>query len=121
MIVVLPESAGSLACLKFIGKISDGDFTDVAPKLEHIIAEHGSLRLFADLTEFDGWEWIAAWDKAAFGIKHWGDIVRIALTGDNRWEDLSAKIAGRVMPAEVKYFASDERDDALEWVDSPLP
>ena len=37
-------------------------------------------------TLFSGWEWRAAYDDAAFGIKHWNDIERVALIGDARWQ-----------------------------------
>ena len=115
MITILPESEGDLVCLKVSGKLTDADYKDMIPKLEAVIDAHGSIRLFADLSEFDGWEWIAAWDDFAFGIKHWNHITRMALMGTKRWEELSAKIADKIMPADVKFFGVDQRDEAIEW------
>ena len=116
MLTLMPESAGDLVCLKAAGKLTDEEYKDMMPRLEAVIAEHGSLRLYADLTEFDGWDWRAAWDDVAFGIKHWNDDSKIALIGDAAWEDLAAKIADKITPADVRNFAAGETGEALQWV-----
>jgi len=118
MFTTLPDSAGDLVCLKASGRLTDEDYKDMMPRLEAVISKHGSLRLYADLIDFDGWEWRAGWDDLAFGIKHWNDIKRIALIGDANWEQLAAKIADKLSPAEVRYFSDDESESALDWVKS---
>ena len=65
---------------------------------------------------FSGWEWRAAYDDAAFGIKHWNDIERVALIGDARWQALAAKITDRLMHADVRQFPVAERDAAWGWI-----
>ena len=116
MIIILPESQGDLVCLKVSGKLTDADYKGMIPKLEAVIDAHGKIRLFADLSEFNGWEWIAAWDDFAFGIKHWNHISRMALVGEKRWQELSATIADKIMPADVKFFAVENSNEAFEWV-----
>jgi len=116
MLILLPESASDLVCLKAAGKLTDEDCKGMTPRLEAVIAEHGSLRLYADLTEFDGWDWRAAWDDVAFGIKHWNDISKIALIGDAAWENLAAKITDKITSADVRKFAADQADEALDWI-----
>jgi hypothetical protein len=118
MFTILPESAGDLVCLKAAGRLTDEDYQDLMPRLEAVIAEHGSLRLLADLTEFEGWQWRAAWDDLAFGIKHWNQVSKIAIVGDASWEHLAAKIAGKLMPAEVRSFPADQAGAALDWIRS---
>jgi hypothetical protein len=116
MFQILPESAGPLVCIKVTGKLTDPDYERFIPAMEAVIAAHGKIRLYADLEDFEGWEWHAAWDDFAFGIKHWNDIERMALVGTKRWEDLAAKIADRLMPAEVRFFPVDDKAAALAWV-----
>ena len=116
MLMLLPESAGALVCLKGVGKLTDEDFRDMMPRLEAVIAAHGRLRLLADLTEFGGWDWRAAWDDAAFGIKHWNKVTKIALVGDSSWENLAARIAGKLVPADVRKFPAGQAGEALDWI-----
>lgn len=52
MFLILPESAGKLAALKAIGKLTDEDYKAVVPQLEEVITAQGALRLLADLEEF---------------------------------------------------------------------
>ena len=118
MIVVLSETSGDVVGLKAVGKLSDADYENLIPRIESILAEEGKIKLLVDLTEFEGWEWQAAWDDVAFGIKHWNDITKMAVIGDARWEALVAKIADKLMSAEVKQFPSAETDDAWAWVKS---
>lgn len=116
MFQILPESSGNLVCIKAVGKLTDADYRALIPPLEAIMVEHGSFKLFADLEEFDGWEWLAAWDDFAFGLKHWNNIEKIALIGTARWEELAAKIADKLMPSEVRFFPLAERANALTWI-----
>ena len=116
MFVSLPESSGDLACFKAIGKLTSEDYRSLMDKFHAILDEHGTLRLYADLEEFDGWEWQAAWDKVAFGVKHWDQILMIAVVGTKRWEYLSTQIAQKVIKADVRYFTIDEKEQALDWV-----
>ena len=116
MITILPETDGPLIALKAIGKLTDADYEDAVPKMEAIITREGKVKLIADLTEFEGWEWVAAWDDFAFGIKHWNDIDKMAFIGDKRWEELCAKVSDKLMHAEVKLFHSDDADAAWTWI-----
>ena len=116
MLMLLPESAGDLVCLKGLGKLTDEDLKDMMPRLEAVIAAHNGLRLLADLTEFDGWDWRAGWDNVAFGIKHWDKVTKIALIDDSSWENLAANIADKLSPADVRKFSSAEAGNALDWI-----
>lgn len=116
MLVILPESSGKVVGVKAVGKLTDADYESFVPQVEAIIGDQGKIKLFMDLTEFEGWEWQAAWDDFAFGIKHWNDIEKMAVVGDARWEELCAKISDKLMPAEVKQFPSSETDAAWTWV-----
>lgn len=116
MLQLLPETSGNVVAFKAIGKISDEDFQNILPTFEAAMTDGSGLKLLADLEHFDGWEWQAAYDKTAFGIKHWGDIQKIAILGETQWEVLSAKIADRVMQAEVRQFPLTDRDAAVTWI-----
>ena len=118
MLVFLPESDGDLACVKIIGKLTAEDYQSLMDMFHGILNRHGALRLYANLEEFDGWEWQASWDKVAFGIKHWGKIMQIAMVGTDRWAHLGAQLAGNIKTADVRYFEATDSAQALAWVQS---
>ncbi len=118
MLIILPESAGKTVGVKAVGKLTDADYETFVPQVEAILAREGKLKLLMDLTEFEGWEWQAAWDDFAFGLKHWNDIEKMAIVGDARWEELTAKIGDKLMSADVKQFPSAEIEAAWTWVKS---
>ena len=116
MLVFLPESDGDLACVKIIGKLTAEDYQSLMDMFHGILNRHGTLRLYANLEKFDGWEWQASWDKVAFGIKHWGKIMQIAMVGTDRWAHLGAQLAGNIKTADVRYFEATDSAQALAWV-----
>ena len=118
MLVFLPESDGDLACVKIIGKLTAEDYQSLMDMFHGILNCHGALRLYANLEEFEGWEWQASWDKVAFGIKHWGKIMQIAMVGTDRWAHLGAQLAGNIKTADVRYFEGTDSAQALAWVQS---
>ena len=113
MFVWLPESKGTLVSLKLVGRFTEADVEHTLPKLIHVIESEGTLRLVADLTDFDGWEWRAAWDENAFGQKYWKDVRKIALLGTLGWAILVARLAVAIPNAEVRVF--EDHDKAMFW------
>ena len=116
MIQILPESIASLICIKISGKLTDADYKNFIPRVESIINEFGSIRLYVDIIDMAGWEWRVAWDDFAFGIKHWNNFTKLALVGEKRWEKLSAQVADKINKAEVRFFDKEETVKALIWI-----
>ena len=121
MFIWMPESGGPLVSLKLVGRLTDADYLDTLPMLVDIAEREGALRVVADLSEFDGWEWQASYDKAAFGINHWDKVKRIALVGTLGWATLAARIAATVTTAGVRIFDAGKYEDALAWARSDEP
>lgn len=121
MFIWMPESKGPLVSLKLVGRLTDADYLDTLPMLVDIAEREGALRVVADLSEFDGWEWQASYDKAAFGINHWDKVRRIALVGTLGWATLAARIAVTVATAGVRIFDAGKYEDALAWARSDEP
>lgn len=116
MFEFLPETHGRFVAIKASGRLTDEDYRSFAPKLEALIREHGPIRLLVDLTAFEGWTAHAAWDDFTFGLRHRRDFERIALVGDKKWEGLAARMARAVMKAEVRRFATRDRQIAWDYI-----
>ena len=118
MFEILPESHGNRIALKASGKLTHADYQNLTPLLESQIAESGPLSALMDIEDFDGMELRAAWDDFVLGITHMGDIKRIALVGDRKWEEIGARVADRLIKAEIRFFDVSQRDAAWDWIEA---
>lgn len=110
------EGAGKVYMLRCEGTLTDADYKELEPKLDAAIARHGTIRMLADITGWDGMEVKAVWDDFVLGIRHWNDFERIAVVGDEGWQDLMTKAADMVTRGEMRYFDASRRDEALAWL-----
>lgn len=118
MIEEMPESEGNVIVLRAASKLTDEDYKKVLiPRLEAIIQEHGKARLLLDMgDEFHGWEPAAMWDDARFGLQHRNDFTKMGVIGGPKWVEWALKIGSLVIDGEIRSFAPEEREQALEWV-----
>ena len=102
--------------LKAIGKLTHEDYQIINPMLDSTLQGIGQprVKVLVDGTELDGWEARAMWDDLKLGLKHGSEFVKIAIYGNRRWQELSAKIGSWFMSGEVRYF--DNLAEALLWL-----
>ncbi|MBT7942120.1 MAG: STAS/SEC14 domain-containing protein [Alphaproteobacteria bacterium] len=118
MFEVYPESRGRRFFIRASGTLTDDDYKELTPRLEKAIADFGRLRLFFDMEDMEGWEVEAAFDDFAFGLQHWNDLERVAMVGDRRWEEVSAKVFNALNKGDIRFFDTDHRDTAHDWIEN---
>lgn len=101
---------------KAIGMLTHNDYEVMVPMIESALdgIPHPDVDALIDMSELEGWEARAAWDDFRFGLKHRGDFKRVAIIGNNRWDELVAKLSGWFISGDVKYF--EDHDSACEWL-----
>jgi len=110
------EAAGDLVEIHVSGKLTHDSYADLVPFVEERIREHGKLRMLVVLTDFKGWTAGALWDDIKFDVKHFGDIRRLALVGETRWQQGMAVFCKPFTTARVQYFPTEELDKARDWL-----
>ena len=70
-------------------RISDGDSTCV--RFEGVMDE-----------SFEGWELMAMWDDAKFGLQHRNDLGKVAVVGGPTWVKWGAKVGKLLVGCEVR-------------------
>lgn len=78
----------SAGALKIIvpEKLEAGDFQQLAPQIDSLIRERGTIRLLIDATRFAGWENMEALEKHVGFIKdHQQKVERIAVITAHDW------------------------------------
>ena len=102
--------------LKAIGKLTHEDYETITPMIDSALNGVNSpiIKVYIDGTELDGWEPRAAWDDFKLGLKHGSEMEKVAIVGNKRWQELSAKLGSWFVGGEVKFF--EQPDDALAWL-----
>ena len=102
--------------LKAIGKLSHADYLKINPMIDGALegVKDPEIKAFIDGSELQGWELRAAWDDFKLGLKHGNEFSKIAIFGNKKWQEYSAKIGTWFISGEVKYFEDSEQ--ALAWL-----
>lgn len=103
--------------LKAQGRLTHQDYLTITPMIDSALSEvkNPKVKVFIDGTELDGWEARAAWDDFKLGLKHNNEFEKIAIYGNKKWQQMSAKVGSWFVSGEVKYF--EDEGDALSWLD----
>lgn len=102
--------------LKAVGKLTHEDYQTITPMLDSALnsVKEPKVRVLIDGIELEGWEPRAAWDDFKLGLKHGNEFEKIAIVGNKKWLEISAKVGSWFTSGEVKYFES--REDAVVWL-----
>ena len=115
MFTVSEASAGKYIEVQLSGKLTKEAYENFVPDLEQQIAEHGKIRLLVQMKDFHGWDMGAVWADTKFGYKHFRDIERIAVIGENTWEKWMTGFCKPFTLAKIKYFEADELEAGRAW------
>jgi hypothetical protein len=101
------------------GKLTKEDYVAFIPTVESAIRQHGAVRLIVVMRDFHGWTAGALWEDVKFDWKHYGDIERLAIVGEKKWEAGMAQFCRPFTRATIKYFDIADIDEARRWVMLP--
>jgi hypothetical protein len=116
MLEYLETGVPDIVGFRLSGKMLEKDHQALVPYIEETVKREGSVKLFAELEDFHGWDWHAAWDELRFGARHYRDIRRIAMVGDRKWEERLVDLVKPFTHAEVRYFDKDRMNAAWYWL-----
>ena len=103
--------------LRMSGLLEQSEFVATQKSIAAKINIGHQPRLLAILDDFEGWERGTDWDDLDFLLSHSGEIARIAIVGERRWEVLALAFAGAgVRRAPVKFFEPNELEQARAWL-----
>lgn len=102
--------------LKTCGKLTHEDYKKINPMVDAALegVKDPKIKAYIDASQLEGWEARAAWDDFKFGLKHGSQFEKIAIFGNKKWQEYSAKIGSWFVSGEVKYF--EDEDEALSWL-----
>ena len=110
------EDGGKVLVVDVRGKLLTADYAHFVAEFDRLFERHGKLRVLFDMTGFQGIEAGALWEDAKFGIKHFGDIERLAIVGDKQWQHTMTSLSKPFTNATTRYFDRANATEAHEWL-----
>ncbi|MGH1434915.1 MAG: STAS/SEC14 domain-containing protein [Lewinella sp.] len=99
-----------------VNKLSQDDYDRFIPLAESIIEEHGKLRWYFEMEDFDGWTLEALWSDAKFDFKHHDDFEKIAMVGRKDWMDWMTQLMKPFTSADIRFFELEAQAEARKWI-----
>ncbi len=100
-------------------KLEQRDYERVLPMLEGRIEDFGSVDLLVRATDFAGWTPSALWEDLKFDVRHFSDVRRFALVGEEPQAKWMALLSRPFTAADVRHFPEDQLESARAWVEGP--
>lgn len=100
-------------------RLEKADYRRIVPLVEQRVEEHGGVDLLVHLRGFRGWSPDALWEDLEFDMRHFGDIGRLAIVGEEAGAEWIASLSRPFTGAEVRYFGEDEIAAARRWIGGP--
>jgi hypothetical protein len=91
-------------------------YEQLSVELERRIEAHGKLRLLVILHEFHGWRLAALWQDVKFDLRHFTHFERIAVVGENRWQEWMASFCMPFTTGELRFFHQGQIEGARAWL-----
>ncbi len=103
--------------LRVSGILNRSEFGAEQSAIARKIDTGSKPRLLVILEDFEGWERGADWNDLDFMISHGGEISKIAIVAEPRWDALALAFAGAgFRRAPVKFFPPNELEQARCWL-----
>lgn len=119
MAIQLKENdGGTMLEAQVEGKLTHDDYQQFAPKFEQLLKAHGKLSVLFEMVNFHGWEAAALWDDVKFDVKHFSDLKRVAMVGDQKWEKGMSVFCRPFTTAQIRYFDRARIEEARAWLRS---
>ena len=118
MISVIEGLPDNVIGIKATGVVTHEDYLNrVIPQVERTLAAHREFRILYEIgDDCEAFEVLALWDDTKIGLRHYGEVQRIAIITDNPWVRGAAVMFGKLMKAEVDVFPSHRLEEAKTWV-----
>lgn len=115
-VTMLEQGDRKTLAITMRGKLTKADYDTFIPQIETLYEREGKLNFLIKLEDFKGIEIGALWQDIKFDVKHFDDVERLAIVGEDGWMRWMTELSRPFTSAEVRYFEPDRSEEALDWV-----
>lgn len=116
MIEFMDRTDGKTVGIHVSGEVQADDFRAMASLMREQIDAQGKLRLVLKIESVNPVSPAVLWEEFKLAFDHFEDFERVALVGDELWQEAFVKVLGPLMPADFRHFSLERHDDAWRWV-----
>ncbi len=117
MPIEIEYEPNDICVLRIRGVLKQSEFAAKQSALADKIDVGAKPRVLAIVENFEGFERGADWNDLDFLLSHSGEIAKIAVVAEPRWEAQALAFAGAgVRRAPVRFFPPDELSAARAWL-----
>lgn len=116
MYEIIREDEGRAVGIRARGQLTGDDLDELSAYLDRQIEEHGTISMLFEMDDFEGWEADAFFKDLKFDITHNADVERVAMVGDEAWEQWMARLMEIFAHAEVQFYNRTHLAEAWAWV-----
>lgn len=116
MIQLLNTKKENLIAAKINGKITKSDIQKIHPIIHNIIEKGHRVDFYFELEDLHGYDLKGLWEDLKVDAAHLSDYGKMAFVGDKKWQEWVAKATDLFTSSEVKYFDSQDQEEAKNWI-----
>jgi len=109
------KEQGKLLDVHVSGRLARHDYQQFVPEVDRLIKLHGKIRVLLEMDNFHGWSPGGLWEDIKFDVRHFSDIERVAMVGENGWQKGMSQFCRPFTRAKIRYFDHNELEQAREW------
>lgn len=118
MFKVLEKTYENLIAIEIEGQIEKKDYEKVTPLIEKAVREYGKVNLYIQINSINGIEPSAFIEDVKTYFKHFKDVKKIAVVGENKWQKFWSELASPFVSGKIKFFTHSEIAEAQIWVEA---
>ena len=111
---ILDGSGNGIVGIRIESKLSREEYELLNSYLEQLMQEIEPINFLCNLAE--GLDNQALWEEITCHIRSLPDYQRIAVVGEGGWVECGLKADEPRLKTQLKYFPSEQLDEAWHWV-----
>ena len=98
------------------GILTKKEFKTFEEKIESLLKLYSipKINILIDITEIEGIEIKSLWDDFLFSIRHFKEINKVSIVGNNKFEEYTIKVTNKIISKEIMHF--ETFDEAHKWL-----
>ncbi len=103
--------------LAIVGRLEVADYEKISYHIQDVAEQHTKVRVFLEIVQLKAPSFRALWEDIKTSVKHYNDIERVAIVGDQAWLKASVKVGDLLTPGlDMAAFAASDRQRAMNWL-----
>jgi hypothetical protein len=99
------------------GQLKQSEFAAAQKQAAEIIQQQGKVRFLVLVENFTGIDQAGDWGDVSFPASHDPFIEKIAIVGDQKWENVALLFTGKgVRRVSIEYFPPADLEKARAWL-----